>query len=214
MLRLLRNNRDIRLLFIAQVVSYLGDWFTFVALAGLVQDLTDSKFLVSVVMVSFTFPSFLMSPIAGPVSDRFDRRKILVVVSFAQAAAALGLLTVDTGRVWTAFLFQGLIAALASFVGPSTSASIPNLVDSEEDLRIANAINALMIARCVDTAPFGLPVVPDVYRIVASSSGPICGWQTKAECKEQTKSTEPMCSSPVGVSKQRLLRAGNKRRAQ
>ena len=140
MFSLLRRNRNIRLVVLAQIISYLGDWFTFVALAGLVQDLTDSKFLVSVVMVSFTFPSFLMSPIAGPVSDRFDRRKILVVVSFAQAAAALGLLTVDTGRVWTAFLFQGLIAALASFVGPSTSASIPNLVDSEEDLRIANAI--------------------------------------------------------------------------
>lgn len=140
MFSLLRRNRNIRLVVSAQVVSYLGDWFTFVALAGLVQDLTDSKFLVSVVMVSFTFPSFLMSPIAGPVSDRFDRRRILVVVSFVQVAAALGLLTVDSGRVWTAFLFQGLIAALASFVGPSTSASIPNLVDNEEDLRIANAI--------------------------------------------------------------------------
>ncbi|MEY3588568.1 MAG: hypothetical protein RJA47_1164, partial [Actinomycetota bacterium] len=120
MFSLLRRNRNIRLVVSAQVISYLGDWFTFVALAGLVQDLTDSKFLVSIVMVAFTFPSFLMSPIAGPVSDRFDRRKILVVVSFAQAVAALGLLTVDSGRVWTAFVFQGLIAALASFVGPST----------------------------------------------------------------------------------------------
>lgn len=140
MFSLLRRNRNIRLVVAAQVISYLGDWFTFVALAGLVQDLTSSKFLVSVVMVSFTFPSFLMSPIAGPSADRFDRRKILIVVSFIQAIAALGLLTVDKGHVWTAFLFQGLIAAFASFVQPATSASIPNLVDNEEDLRMANAI--------------------------------------------------------------------------
>ena len=140
MFSLLRRNRNIRLVVAAQIVSYLGDWFTFVALAGLVQDLTDSKFLVSVVMVSFTFPSFLMSPIAGPSVDRFDRRKILIVVSFAQAIAALGLLTVDKGHVWTAFVFQGVIAALASFVGPATSASIPNLVDNEDDLRMANSI--------------------------------------------------------------------------
>ena len=79
---------------------------------ALVQDLTDSRFLVSVVMVSFTFPSFLMSPIAGPSVDRFDRKKILVVVSFVQAVAALGLLTVDAGRVWTAFLFQGIMEVL------------------------------------------------------------------------------------------------------
>lgn len=140
MFSLLRRNRNIRLVVSAQIISYLGDWFTFVALAGLVQDLTSSKFLVSVVMVSFTFPSFLMSPIAGPSADRFDRRKILIVVSFIQAVAALGLLTVDKGHVWTAFLFQGLIAAFASFVQPATSASIPNLVDNEEDLRMANAI--------------------------------------------------------------------------
>ena len=140
MFSLLRRNRNIRLVVAAQVVSYLGDWFTFVALAGLVQDLTDSKFLVSIVMVSFTFPSFLMSPVAGPSVDRFDRKRILVLVSFAQAVAALGLLTVDKGHVWTAFLFQGLIAALASFVGPATSASVPNLVDNEDDLRMANSI--------------------------------------------------------------------------
>ena len=140
MFSLLRRNRNVRLVVLAQIINYLGDWFTIVALSGLVQDLTDSRFLVSVVMVSFTFPSFLMSPIAGPSVDRFDRKKILVVVSFVQAVAALGLLTVDAGRVWTAFLFQGIIAALASFVGPATSASIPNLVDSEDDLRIANSI--------------------------------------------------------------------------
>ena len=140
MFSLLRRNRNIRLVVGAQVVSYLGDWFTFVALAGLVQDLTGSKFLVSIVMVAFTFPSFLMSPIAGPWTDRFDRRRILVTVSLVQAVAALGLLTVDEGRVWTAFVFQGLIAAFAAFVGPATSAAIPNLVDDEDDLRIANAI--------------------------------------------------------------------------
>ena len=37
-------------------------------------------------------------------------------------------------------------------------------------LRAENAMSALRTARCVDTAPFGRPVVPDVYKIVASSS--------------------------------------------
>ena len=40
MLRVLRDNRDLRLLFVAQNLSFLGDWFTFVALACLVQDVT------------------------------------------------------------------------------------------------------------------------------------------------------------------------------
>ncbi len=140
MLSLLRRNRDIRLLFLAQVVSYLGDWFTFVALAGLVEDLTGSSFLVSMVLVAFSLPSFLMSPIAGPVADRFDRRKIVIVVSVGQAVAALGLLLVDEGTVWLAFVAQSVITALAAFVGPATGAAIPNLVDSDDDLRLANSL--------------------------------------------------------------------------
>ncbi|MGA0863808.1 MAG: MFS transporter [Ilumatobacteraceae bacterium] len=140
MFSLLRRNRDIRLVFFAQVVSYLGDWFTFVALAGLVEDLTGSSFLVSLVLVAFSLPSFLMSPVAGPVADRFDRRKIVVVVSAGQAVAALALLLVDAGTVWLAFVAQSIITALASFVGPATGAAIPNLVDSDDDLRLANSL--------------------------------------------------------------------------
>ncbi|MFM8418356.1 MAG: MFS transporter, partial [Actinomycetota bacterium] len=71
MANVLRTNRDLRLLFIAQNLSFMGDWFTFVALAGLVDDATDSKFLVSLVYVAFSLPSFLASPIAGPAADRY-----------------------------------------------------------------------------------------------------------------------------------------------
>ena len=141
MFSLLRRNRDVRLLFGSQVVSYLGDWFTFVALAGLVEDLTGSKFLVSLVMVSLSLPSFLMSPVAGSVADRFDRRRVVMAVSLAQSVAALGLLMVDSkGTVWLAFVFQSIITALAAFVGPATGAAVPNLVDNDEDLRTANSL--------------------------------------------------------------------------
>lgn len=58
MFSVLKTNRELRLLFIAQNLSFIGDWFTFVALAGLVQDLTGSKFLVSLLLVAFSLPSF------------------------------------------------------------------------------------------------------------------------------------------------------------
>ena len=128
------------MVFGAQVVSYLGDWFAFVALAGLVEDVTDSRFLVSLVLVSMTIPGLFMSPIAGSFADRFDRRKILMIVSILQAFAALLLLLHSVAGIWITFLAQCLIAALASFVGPSTSASVPNLVDNDDDLRKTNAL--------------------------------------------------------------------------
>jgi len=128
------------MVFGAQIVSYLGDWFAFVALAGLVEDVTDSRFLVSLVLVSMTIPGLFMSPIAGSFADRFDRRKILIVVSILQALAALLLLLHSAAGIWITFVAQCLIAALASFVGPSTSASVPNLVDNDDDLRKTNAL--------------------------------------------------------------------------
>jgi predicted MFS family arabinose efflux permease len=140
MLELLRTNRDLRILFFAQVVSFLGDWFAFVALAGLVDDATGSELLVSLVLVSFSLPSFLFSPVGGPVADRFDRRLVLVVVSFAQALAALGLLLANGDRIWAVFVFQGSISALAAFVKPAVEAAVPNLARNDDELRTANAL--------------------------------------------------------------------------
>lgn len=140
MLNLLRSNHDIRRVFIAQVISYLGDWFSFVALIGLVDDLTGSSFLVSLVMVSFSLPSFLASPIAGPAVDRFDRRRILIVVSMVQAVSSLGLLLVGSGTVWFAFVCQSSISALAAFVKPATEAAIPNLARNQDEVSKANSL--------------------------------------------------------------------------
>lgn len=140
MWQMLRTNRDMRWLFVAQIVSFMGDWFTFVALAGLVKDATGSEFLVSLAYVSFSLPAFLASPVAGPVVDRFDRRRLLLIVSAMQAVAATGLLTATPDRVWPLFLFQGTISALAAFVKPAIDAGVPNLARNAEELRVANAL--------------------------------------------------------------------------
>ena len=140
MLELLRTNRELRWVFCAQVVSFLGDWFVFVALAGYIDDATGSEILVSLVLVSLSLPSFLASPLAGPVVDAFDRKRLLVVVSLLQAGAACGLLLLDVDRIWVAFVFQGLIAALAAFVKPAIDAGVPSLARSPDELRTANAL--------------------------------------------------------------------------
>jgi len=140
MWKMLKTNPDMRRVFLAQVISYLGDWFSFVAILGLIDDLTGSKFLISLVMVSFSLPSFLASPIAGSMADRFDRRRILVFVSIIQAVAALGLLLVGKDTVWLAFLAQSTVSALAAVVGPATEAAIPNIARNDEELALANSL--------------------------------------------------------------------------
>jgi predicted MFS family arabinose efflux permease len=111
-----------------------------VALAGLVQDVTNSALLVSLLLVAFSLPSFLASPLGGPVADRYDRRQVLIVVSMLQAVAACGLLFIGTTHIWLAFVSQGLIAAFAAFVRPAVEAAVPNLARDPDELRRANAL--------------------------------------------------------------------------
>jgi MFS family permease len=141
MLQLLRGNRDLRHLFLGQIVNYCGDWFAYVAFVGIVQDASDRKLLVTLILVSQMLPTFLMSPIAGACADRFDRRRIIVAVALAQAVAALGLTTVGPGNLWLGYVCIIAIAALGSFVGPASSAAVPNLVQTPEELSAANAIS-------------------------------------------------------------------------
>lgn len=132
---MLRTNRDIRSLFAAQVVSYMGDWFAYVAFVGLVQDLTDAPILVTLVYVAQALPAFLVSPIAGTVADRFDRRTVIRAVSLVQAVAAAGLLmVVSAGSLWFGFACLCVISALGSFVGPAAQAGLPNLARTPDEL--------------------------------------------------------------------------------
>jgi len=136
MFALLRSNADVRSLFIAQVVSYMGDWFAYVAFVGLVQGLVDSPLLVSLVYVAQALPAFLLSPVAGSAADRYNRRRIIQVVSALQIVAAAGLLLVDsTSTLVLGFACLCMISALGSFVGPAAQAGLPNLVRTPEELK-------------------------------------------------------------------------------
>ena len=88
MIALLRRNGDFRAVFLAQIVSFCGDWFATVAMLGLVIDRTGSDVAASAVFVVQTLPAFLLSPLAGPAADRWDRRTLMIGVSLLQAVAA------------------------------------------------------------------------------------------------------------------------------
>ncbi len=138
---LLRTNRDVRCLFVAQVVSYIGDWFAYVAFVGVVQDISDASILVTLVYVAQALPAFLVTPISGPVADRFNRQVVIGSVSIVQAVAALGLLLVDSdSSLWLGYLCLCAISALGAFVGPASQASLPNLTRSPDELAKANVL--------------------------------------------------------------------------
>src|SRR5512144_1153436 len=87
--RLLRDNRDFRLLYIGTLISLGGDWFLTVALLDLVLSLTGSATLASLMLLCQTLPIFFFTPIAGHTVDKIDRRKLMIAVDLARTAACL-----------------------------------------------------------------------------------------------------------------------------
>jgi len=138
--QLLKQNPRFRTLWIAQLISSGGDWFNSVALLGLVLQLTRSGLGASFVLLASSVPMFFLMPIAGPVADRFDRRKLMIAANLFSAAVALLFLLVKTEEmVWLVYVANILLIVSASFFNPASAASIPNIVTRGE-LFAANAL--------------------------------------------------------------------------
>ena len=124
-------------------LSLLGDGVLLVALAWQAYQLSDSPAAMAGVGVALTLPQVLLVLFAGVVSDRLDRRLLMLAADVVRAAA-LGLLGVLalTGRLelWHLVAVITVYGTAAAFFLPAFDALVPEIVD-EADLVEANALD-------------------------------------------------------------------------
>lgn len=139
---LLLHNPQFRRLWIAQVVSQLGDWFNAVAVYALLLDLTGSATLVAAMMVVQLLPLALVGPMAGVVVDRMSRRTLMIGADLARAILFAGLVFVRSAdQIWLAFALVTLGVIATAFFEPARTAMLPDVVPREH-LITANALSA------------------------------------------------------------------------
>ena len=139
---LLRNNRNFRFLWFGQIVSLLGDWFNLVAAAALIGLLTQSGLAVGSLFVVRMLAPFVVSPIAGVVADRYNRKYILIAADLVRATVVLGFLLVrDAGDVWMLYTLTAAQMALSGFFDPAHTSILPDLANKRE-LGAVNAISS------------------------------------------------------------------------
>jgi dTMP kinase len=136
----------------AMLVSSLGDWVGFVAVASLVTRLGSERvapLAVAGVMLARLLPSVLFGPFAGVFADRFDRRKVMVAADIPRGAmyAAMPFLP----SLWLIFLFSFFIECLSLLWTPAKDASVPNLVPRRQ---LSNA-NSIGLITTYGTLPLG-----------------------------------------------------------
>ena len=110
------RNRDFRAVYLASLISLGGDWFMMVALYDLVLSQTGSATLISVINLCLGLPALLVTPWAGSLIDKTDRRKLMVTVDLLRAGLALiPILVVSPKLLPLAFLAVACLSAGSGF---------------------------------------------------------------------------------------------------
>jgi MFS family permease len=153
------RQRNFRLFFVGQVLSVSGTWAQRVAQAWLAYRLTHSSLYLGYITFAASAPAFLLTPIAGLIADRVERRSLLVwaqtfAMLQAAALAAATLLGAITAN-WLLFLSL-ILGVITAFENPTRQSFYSEMVEPE-DLSNAIALNASMVnaARVIGPAIAG-----------------------------------------------------------
>jgi MFS family permease len=136
-----RLGRSFRWLLSATVVNNVGDGVALTAGPLLVASQTRDPLLVSMALLSEYLPALLFGVLGGVAADRFDRRRMVVLVNLARAVVLVALVaTIVSGTVNIALVLVILfvLGTAETFADSASSTLLPGLV-AREDLGIANA---------------------------------------------------------------------------
>jgi MFS family permease len=162
----LRSHRDFRLLFAAQLVSFLGSMISFVAIPFQLYQLTHSTLVVGSLGLVELAALLMFAFLGGALADARDRRSMVLLAELGLMAGSVALAGNSMLRVplvWPIFVVAAVMGALDALQRPSLTALLPRLVDREE-LAAAGALGTLQ-------ATFGMVAGPALAGVLIAIAG-------------------------------------------
>ena len=140
--RLIRTNRNFRRVWLAQIVSEIGDWFYTLSIYTLLLQLTGHAGSVALALVLQVLPQTLAGPTAGVVNDRVKRKYVMIGADLARFVIVLAMLLVRSrSLVWLVYPLLLAETTMAAFFEPARSAVIPNIA-GEGEVLVANTLSS------------------------------------------------------------------------
>jgi len=140
--RLIRANRNFRRLWLAQIVSEIGDWFYTLSIYTLLLQLTGKASSVALALVLQVLPQTFMGPTAGVVNDRLKRKHVMIAADLVRFVVVLAMLFVRSrSMAWLVYPLLLAETVMVSFFEPARNAVIPNISESSEVL-VANTLSS------------------------------------------------------------------------
>ncbi|MCM1988780.1 MFS transporter [Oceanirhabdus seepicola] len=151
-------NKNFFLLWQGQLVSAFGDVIYSIALGFWIMQKTGSTALMGTLVAVSSIPRIVISPFAGVLVDRWDRKKLIVLMDFLRgvailfvaAAALLGHL-----QIWMVFAAGIIISSCSAFFNPSISSSMPDIVPKSKLVKANSAMNIVYTGSSLIANPLG-----------------------------------------------------------
>jgi MFS family permease len=151
--------RDYALLFIGQISNSLAMWMDLVARPALVLFMTGSAVQLGLISLVRGVPMMFLGPFGGLVSDRFDRRVVMLVskaLSMAVNVIFAAIIVTGNLELWHVYVTAILRSLLMAFDGPARQALLPSLVPSRLLLNaIALNTGSMQIVRILSASVAG-----------------------------------------------------------
>jgi DHA3 family tetracycline resistance protein-like MFS transporter len=140
------RHRDFRLLWGGMCVSLIGDGVFMVAMAWQVYALSNAPTALAMVGIAMTVPTLALLLLGGVLSDRFDRRRMLLAADVIRALAVGAIAALSLAGALELWQLMALVVPYAAgnaFFGPAFDAIVPDVVPHAE-LAQANALDQLV----------------------------------------------------------------------
>jgi len=158
-----RSNTDFMKLWIGQTISNIGSFFAFIAIIfftlRLSNDLDPTRQAQALALVTLiqVIPSFVFGPFSGVLVDRFDRKKIMVIMDIIGAGTSFTMILI--AELWQIYALVSFYSIIRVFFYPAKQAALPMIVDPE-NIMAANSLSqtTMQLSKIIGPALSGFVV--------------------------------------------------------
>ena len=164
-------NSEFRLIWASQITSQLADKFLVYSLLTVTYQRSGANTQEAIVLLAYTPPSVLLSPIAGVYADRFDKRHLMMLTNLMRGGLILmvpilSLIPYFQGVTWHLLVITLLFSSVGQFFAPAEASSLPFIMP-KRSLVTATSVFTLTI---VVTLVVGLPISSVLVRLFGSTA--------------------------------------------
>lgn len=145
-----RNMRTFFIIWVGQVISIIGSGLTSFALGVWIFQQSGQATPFAITVLFGTLPRLLLTPVAGSLADRWNRRWLMILADTGNALVTLAvvfLVLTDSLQIWNIYLVALVGSLFAAFQEPAYTASVTMLVPKKD---LARASGLMQVAQSLE----------------------------------------------------------------